>query len=830
MSVLKFTTFGGQVPRLTKRDLADNQSQVAENLMADTPEFRPLMGHGPEVTLDSVPVPYTAKTLFRYPMKSGADLFGSPFKLALVKSPIAGDQYDRMYGALLKDDPAEYAPVVFSSDGVQNTLIPHMSYRPLGVKPPLSPLTLTKEVFDTQYVSTTAADSFRASLPAQIKQILLTIREVGWALGGKNLDAMAGFIPSHISPGSGVYQRIWTAKSPSTPEAPQWETYNGTAMASHLWAIEQGGAPVYADGPGGAWHTYYYTFQGNAQYWKLSANTTAARAAMAAIKKPGTDDAALSTDDINAILDAAATLFTDPASTKLTGVEAAYRRFEQELGALTSVLSVGHGWSEAYASAAKMRTDLKTAADTVLSLYDAAWDSLLDHALTEYTRQAITPNLPSGEVEIVESRYYTFTLVNDRKEESRPFYPADVKGDLPFIEVNQAEAVNVVVPSDVLTVAGIDASYNITHWRLYRSASGSNASEFMFVVEQPIATKTYRDELKTEQLNEALMTKDWEPPPVVGGKNLRHFVAMPGGFLAGFIGNTVYFSEPYVPYAWPAAYSVPVQSEIVALGVFGVTLVVLTESGPVYMSGNSPDSMSTVVIESQEVCQSPKSVVPVTGGVLFASQNGLCLATQGGVQVLTLSLATNREWREFVPANVICEEYNGVVYVSHSGLSAMYAVHVPTMKMTAVMTPVTALYADISTGDLFAAMPPASGQKPKYVEMFAGSEPMEARWRSKRIVLGQETGFAWMSVEGEQSSARPLSVDVFGYYVDSSGVEVEHKLQTARAANGRSAVVHDTRPFRVSVGRFKDFEVEIRGRCRVTSVQLASSTDELKGI
>ena len=299
--------------------------------------------------------------------------------------------------------------------------------------------------------------------------------------------------------------------------------------------------------------------------------------------------------------------------------------------------------------------------------------------------------------------------------------------------------------------------------------------------------------------------------------------------MAGFIENTIYFSEPYHPYAWPPEYALTCEADIVALGVFGNTLVVLTKRGPEYVSGDAPSGMSKVRLESNEVCRSPRSVVPVSGGVVFASQNGLCMATQQGVLNMTDKLWTSNEWFGLEPERFICEEKAGVLYVGHEGGVLLGALHIPSGKLVRMDLQVTALYSDFQTGELFAALPPASGQRAGFIHLMHGAGSRTARWRSKRIVLQAETGFAWLAVEGAQTVATPLRVDIYGYYMDGD-TEVEVKLDTAKSDATYSAVVTDTAPIRVGVGRYKNFEVEIRGQCRVTSVQLVSSTNELKGV
>lgn len=791
MSLLKFTSFGGVVPRLAKRDIPDDKAQIANNLAPDTNEFRPLMGHSAPVVLANMTPSQTCKTLFRYPMKVGQPLYGTDLLASVVRSPISSDRLDRAYAAALYGE-AEAPPVVLAADGSTNAPIPKTSLRLLGVKPPTKPLTLTKALHNTNFVSTTTADSFRNGLTAKIKEVLLTIRTTEWASAG-GVGANLGH-----------------------------STDTGMVTRSVTKMVDVG--------PPAVTTTVDVTFQGAAKFFGISPSTSAAKAALATILKPGTTEQALTTTEINYIVDSMVRFFVHPTTTEIPGIKTVYDRYTMMYDGLENVFTVQMPGNP-YADPTKHVDNLAALATEITRLYEDAWGVHLDSVLAEYIMASVAPNLPRGEAPIPTPRFYTYTFVNDRDEESRPYYPEDATGDLPTIEVDQSEKVVVRIPD--LPLEGISANYNINRWRIYRSATGTTAAEFMFVTELPITTSVFDDTLPTEKLNEPLSTKEWEPPPVIDGKNLRHLVNMPGGFLAGFIDNTVYFSEPNVPYAWPVAYAVPMRANIVALGVFGVTLVVLTEAGPVYMSGNAPDAMSAVVIESQEVCQSPRSVVQVTGGVLFASQNGMCIATQGGVKVITDQLVTRSEWRLAGPDGLVCEEYDGNVFLSHVGFAGMFALHVPTMKLTVVTTPVTALYADVATGDLYAAQK-QTGQTPTHVNLFAGSEPMEAKWRSKRIVMEKETGFAWMRVEGEQTATQSCAVDIFGYYIDASGVEVCDHIKTERVTYDgdvmTSATVADTRPFRVGTGRYKDFEVEIRGKCRITSVVLASSTAELQGV
>lgn len=831
MGVLKFSVFGGEVPRLTKRDLPDERAQIAENLMADTPEFRPLnTDFDPNVSVVGVAAGVDCKTLYRYPTNSTTPL-GTNLMMSIVRSPVVDDQYDRVYGSVLSGE-AEYAPVVLSS-GATNTPIQGASLRPLGVKYPTGKLTLSKATVDEAFLTPWEAANYERSLLDQIKSIVSGALEPVLWNPAFNLTGMPAFREYPSDTGKGVYQRIWTNSTPGST-TPTWNTYNGTPVSNHLWTLEIVNPAWVTEG---ASRTYYANFQAKVLTWRIKSNVSAETVQLQALVLPGTTDRVLSDSDITALwATLRSVLPDDPTATASTDLRTLLARYQAEYLTLVNHLDQGFTGDvtpqAGYQIVSKALYDLQASVDGITSFYDKLARQDFDAAVIAHFKSKFTGNLPEGETELVEPRYYTYTLVNDRGEESKPYWPGDgnADADLPLIEVNQAQAVTVTRPA---LPASVGANDHITHWRLYRSAAGSSAAGYLFVAEVPVGTTTYVDLRRTDSLNEPLPTTTWFPPPTVGASYLKHLVSMPGGFMAGFLGNTVYFCEPLHPYAWPPDYAIPVNGGIVALGVFGVTLVVLTTRGPVYISGSVPGSMSTVVLESNEVCQSPRSVVPISGGVLFASQNGLCLASQDGVRVLTEQLWTKKEWQALEPEKFICEEMNGVVYMSHGPGLVTAALHIPSMKLVRMDLSVTAFYSDFHTGELFAALPAVTTpvpQPPKVIKLLEGSALRTARWRSKRILLEKETGFVWLRVEGQQSVSAPLMVDLYGYLTDDTGTEVEYQLHTALSDGTHSAVVTDTRPVRVEAGRFKDFEVEVEGACRVTSLQLTSTTVELQRV
>jgi hypothetical protein len=87
---------------------------------------------------------------------------------------------------------------------------------------------------------------------------------------------------------------------------------------------------------------------------------------------------------------------------------------------------------------------------------------------------------------------YVYTFVNDLGEESAPS-PASAT-------VRRPDGVTVTVTTATAVPSGISSEYGITTKRIYRSETGNTGTAFRFVAEIPLATETYDDSLKTDQL------------------------------------------------------------------------------------------------------------------------------------------------------------------------------------------------------------------------------------------------------------------------------------------------------------------------------------------
>lgn len=125
MTVIKINTFGGERPSVSPRALPNDAAQTAQNLLASTPEFRPLLGSGTPISLGAVPA--NPQTIYKWPQQSGSWYSSSAF-VNVVRGQINGD-------------PSELTYMTYQDGSAPPNIYP--SGLVLGVPAPLSAPTLT---------------------------------------------------------------------------------------------------------------------------------------------------------------------------------------------------------------------------------------------------------------------------------------------------------------------------------------------------------------------------------------------------------------------------------------------------------------------------------------------------------------------------------------------------------------------------------------------------------------------------------------------------------------------------------------------------------------
>lgn len=274
--------------------------------------------------------------------------------------------------------------------------------------------------------------------------------------------------------------------------------------------------------------------------------------------------------------------------------------------------------------------------------YPTAWRYLGVPVPT--TAPVLTP-LAAGVATDTEIRYYVYTYVTDKGEESAPSpvsLPCSGKTDATWTITNLSPP-----------PAG---AYGVNRIRVYRTQTGQQGdTEFFFLREIVSTLDTTTD--SGQALGEVMPTDGWLPP----NSGMTCLTPMWNGMAAGIVAGAVRYCVPYKPYAWPVAYeSLPPDAKAVGLGRWGQSLVVLTTGQPFLVQGSSSDALQDVPIDNfGESCISEPSIVSTGHGVCWASPDGLAYYGSNGAKLLTEGLMTRDDWQAINPTTIIGGYYEG---------------------------------------------------------------------------------------------------------------------------------------------------------------------------
>ena len=334
-----------------------------------------------------------------------------------------------------------------------------------------------------------------------------------------------------------------------------------------------------------------------------------------------------------------------------------------------------------------------------------------------------------------ETRAYVYTFVSAYGEEGPPSPPTVAVGDAGQWDL-----------SGMQTSVPDAANRNITKKKIYRTVAGNASTSFFFVAEITLATATYADNETSETVaaNNLLESTTYVEPPV----GLEGFVVMPNGYLVGWVGKRLVFSEPYKPHAWPAVYELSTEFDIVGLAVFGSTLVIGTESQPYLGQGVTPASFTTQKIDAREPCLSRRGMVSTMYGVYYPSINGLVLANGSGVSVITKDVLTKEEWANFFP-DLIYAAQEGVQYIAFtaSNRGFLYDPQEGANKLVTLdgFTKVEGIETDPYTGNVYLL----ANNRYKEFDPNGGTARLNWRWYSKTYHFPKPLNFGAVRLNAE---------------------------------------------------------------------------------
>lgn len=254
----------------------------------------------------------------------------------------------------------------------------------------------------------------------------------------------------------------------------------------------------------------------------------------------------------------------------------------------------------------------------------------------------------AGDKNLSEDRLYVYTEVTVLDEESAP-----------------SPVSNIVTwtPGQTVTLNNFRApSGRVNRQRIYRSQTSTSGTTLYFVAERGASAAAYTDNLASTSLGEPLPSLDYNPAPA----GLTGLIPLPNGMMAAFVGKDLYFSEPFMPHAWPEKYVLTMDYNIVGLGAYGTTVVVMTQGNPYIVSGTAPENMVSEKLEFNLPCVNARGIQDLGYAIAYPSNDGLVLASSGGVRVASEDLFTREGWQTFRPENLIGGQHDGRYFAAYS--------------------------------------------------------------------------------------------------------------------------------------------------------------------
>ena len=346
------------------------------------------------------------------------------------------------------------------------------------------------------------------------------------------------------------------------------------------------------------------------------------------------------------------------------------------------------------------------------------------------------------------------------------------------------------------------------------------------------ASYNFTDDFNYRSLLDTLVSNEYDPPPV----DLQGITVIQNNIMAGFEGNDVYFSEPGEFHAWPSKYKISLEYNIVGMVALGSDLLVMTEGFPYVISGSDPSVLSTTRYSTNYPCLSKRSIVQTDVGVMYATHEGLALASfVGGVQIATAPAHSPDTWNEALDPNTIVGAfYDSMYFGSHSTGAFFYRRsqdgQAPGDFVDYDLT-FTAAWFDPIDGALYYV----TGTNGDIVRWDDPTQPnSDYAWKSKVFVSQVPFNLGAARVIGDYAGVTPSPI--WGQYdVDWEDADVTWSVTepvTFTLYANKTEVLTTTRAssdvFRLPAGYKTDtYEFQITGTVRVRAVHLGETPASL---
>lgn len=418
----------------------------------------------------------------------------------------------------------------------------------------------------------------------------------------------------------------------------------------------------------------------------------------------------------------------------------------------------------------------------------------------------------TGTGDVKETRSYTVTFIDIYGQESQPGPTNEATGlaNATFAITSIPQPVADATRAPIQTI------------RLYRTVTAVGGyTTFYKVVDLAVGTTFYNDSIASVTVTgqTQLESSLWNAPPVMDG-----IAAMPNGIFVGFKDRNVYFSENYRPHAWPAEYAIQVDYEVVGLGVFGSSCVIVTKGKPAVVTGIKSNAMALSKVDAPMPCLSRRSIVAAPEGVYWATEEGIAFVGPGGSTIATRDLIARKDWGEkYAPSemksHIVAGVYTGFFDEADDGFSFM-----PMKPETRGVSRVSVPFTVKNTGtDYYSGKPWIIGSDNNLYEWEKpDATPLTYTWQSKPFQYPKPTNFSAIQAFFDGTPAAPLTVKVYVTLRGNDGT-----LSRQLVYNQPLAVSGDI--YRLPAGFKSDlWELEFSGATELQEFLMASSVQELR--
>lgn len=388
-----------------------------------------------------------------------------------------------------------------------------------------------------------------------------------------------------------------------------------------------------------------------------------------------------------------------------------------------------------------------------------------------------------------ETRQYVYTWVTIDGWESSPS-PISAIVD----PIYPGQEVTIDIESNPGTV-----DLNITKVRIYRTTP-AGTTQLVEELDKDITGISYPDTILTENLQDVLVTTGWAP----ASNALKGLMVLDQGAFCAFQNNELWFSEPYIPYAYPLKYRLSVMFDIVAIKAATQNIYIATEGRPYVAFGTNPGEYQLVKIDEDLPCVSKNSMIDAGERAYYASTDGIVMFEGTTAKLVTTNLIEADDWEaNYDPTNIKAIWFDNKMFCFTPSTAFIFNPDAGDIVHLGVT--VSAVYNSLEENTLYILIG---------TEIFKwdndGASFMTYEYQGKDTI-SSPTVFSCAQVNAESYNSL-----IFDLYRDKVKVH--------------SHTVLNNDPFRLPTKRGRVYSYGLRGQDEVRGVFIASTMSELTNV